>query len=801
LQEQENGADRLASEAERNSLVSRALGSGALVAAAIALVVLALGRGWFGAHEGPGVIEGAPQPSEVVAARAADQQRAAAGVALAAPKSILFGDFHVHTTLSLDAFLMSLPVAGGEGAHPQADACDAARYCSALDFWSINDHAENLTPQRWRETVESIRECNARAGDPASPDTVAYLGWEWTHIGATPDGHWGHKNVVLRDLEDERIPARPISAPSRSTDLLLNLGTGARALMVASRLGDSRVHALARYATELADAEPCPDGVNTRELPRDCMERANTPAELFRKLREWGSATLVIPHGTAWGIYTPAGSSLDKQLTPEQHDPSLQTLIEVYSGHGNSEEYRDWRAVLRDPVTGAERCPEPRPDYLPACWQAGEIVRARCAKAGLDPVDCETRAAEARANYLAAPLPFGEQTVPGSDSDEWRDSGQCRDCRFLPAWSYRPMGSVQYALARSELSDPFDPFRFRFGFIASSDVHSARPGTGYKEYARQQMADFQLYDAPSGAENPDAEPDRPPHSVAYQPRARGPMQFGEGGDERMGSFFFTGGLVAVHTAGRSREAIWDALQRREVYATSGQRTLLWFELENGPAGALPMGSEVALAREPAFRVRALGSEVQLPGCPDYAVRGLAPERLARLCRGECYHPSDRRKRIARIEVVRIRPQVWEGESAGALIEDPWRVRECEADPAGCVFSFSDPEFTVSRRDAVYYVRAIEEPSPAVNGALLACARDESGSCADVNARPAGPDDDRLANVEERAWSSPIFVDYAGDRRGDASASDAVALSGGSRSNRIKSPARASAIASMAKGSS
>ena len=104
-----------------------------------------------------------------------------------------------------------MPILQGEGAHPIADACDYARYCSGLDFWSINDHAESITPARWQETQDAIRQCNAIAGDPQNPDMVSFLGWEWTQIGDTPENHYGHKNVVLRDTEADKVPRRPIA--------------------------------------------------------------------------------------------------------------------------------------------------------------------------------------------------------------------------------------------------------------------------------------------------------------------------------------------------------------------------------------------------------------------------------------------------------------------------------------------------------------------------------------------------------------------------------------------------------------
>jgi hypothetical protein len=120
------------------------------------------------------------------------------------------------------------------------------------------------------------------------------------------------------------------------------------------------------------------------------------------------------------------------------------------------------------------------------------------------------------------------------------------------------------------------------------------------------------------------------------------------------------------------------------------------------------------------------------------------------------------RRIERIEIVRIRPQIAADEDVDPLIEDPWRSFDCLDEGRGCEVSFEDPKFPGAGRELLYYARALQAPSLAVGGDPLRCERDGQGGC--IATRPCyasgpdfDPDDDCLAPVNERAWSSPIWV--------------------------------------------
>ena len=710
------------------------------------IIFLALFFNFFGEHQDKGKIDASSALSLSPSLEKSDT------------KMILFGDLHVHTTYSLDAFVGNLPILEGEGTHPVADACNFARFCANLDFFSINDHAEFLTRREWIDTIDSLKNCSKISGRSDESEIIPFLGWEWTQTSLDKENHYGHKNVILKSLE-ENLPERPIGAPDHKffksivdTPVYALYGAMLYDFKNMSNYFDYRQRQLV-----INNLEYCDNDTHVKDLPLDCLERAERPSDLYRKLDEWGVESLVIPHGTAWGNTSPPMATWKNQLNSDDHNPKYQSLIEIFSGHGNSEEFRSWEA-FRD-INGEFVCPSPTEDYLPDCFQAGEIIKERCRVAAGNEDLCNERAKEARRNFTKA-NPYGLLTIPNHKPQEWLDSGQCRDC-FLPAFEYRPRSSVQYALALRNFSDESTK-PFRFGFIGSSDNHSSRPGVGYKEINRIRNTDskykssnviMNLGQSSQGYAIPNSQEVNLEQMINRMKPSQG---------ERVASFLYTGGLIASHVSKKDRDSIWNSLNNREVYATSGERILLWFDVINHPSGDIkPMGSEFTMSENPKFQVRALGSQKQAKGCN--LENKVDMTYLEKLCNGECFNPIDERNTITRIEIIRIRPQSYPDEPIETLIEDTWKVFECEGSQEGCLIEFEDPSFLDANREIIYYVRAIQEPSLAIGAANLSCEIDDDGKCAKVNlcGDAAGQGEgDCLSENEERAWSSPIFIKFS-----------------------------------------
>ena len=142
---------------------------------------------------------------------------------------------------------------------------------------------------------------------------------------------------------------------------------------------------------------------------------------------------------------------------------------------------------------------------------------------------------------------------------------RCRavpDC-FLPSFGYRPGNSVQYALAIRNFDNADKPTRLNWGFIASSDNHRARPGTGYKNVDRtrtQRRCILRRMAQAVSRWRPKAVSRWFWSAMNYE---RG---FGATEQERQASFWTTGGLAAVHAEGRSREEIFDAISAAKLTA-------------------------------------------------------------------------------------------------------------------------------------------------------------------------------------------------------------------------------------------
>jgi hypothetical protein len=280
---------------------------------------------------------------------------------------------------------------------------------------------------------------------------------------------------------------------------------------------------------------------------------------------------------------------------------------------------------------------------------------------------------------------------------------------------------VRYALVeglREQQRIGVNPFKF--GLMASTDTHNALAG-GVQE------ADF------------------PGHLGNGDSTAEQRVQFNS--DIPGNASNNPGGLIGVWAEENSRDAIFDAMRRREVFGTSGPRIQPRFfagrELDTGLCDApdmierayresVPMGSDLPSGEgAPSFLAVALADAgtARFPGVP--------LQRL-QVIKGWADAQGNHHQQVFDVA----------GDAGNGASVDP---ATCE--PRGEGFTslctvWRDPQFD-PMTPAVYYLRAVENPSCRYSArqCLQIPAQERPADCRDPFFDPI---------IQERAWSSPIW---------------------------------------------
>jgi hypothetical protein len=315
--------------------------------------------------------------------------------------------------------------------------------------------------------------------------------------------------------------------------------------------------------------------------------------------------------------------------------------------------------------------------------------------------------------------------------------------RFVPFLSNPPTekSTVRHGLGLGlalEAQRGVNPFRF--GLVASTDTHLGTPG----------LVDEKGHPGHGGAGKParDALPEGLPDDAEFNP----------------------GGLVALWAEENARDALFDAMRRREAYGTSGPRLVVRFfggwELD---PDACERGDFVARGYARGVPMGGL-----LPPRPEAGSSGAPAPRFAVWALRDPGTEERPGTPLQRIQIVKgwveggaARERVFEvaGDPENGAGVDP-----ATCTPHGPGFDhlctvWSDPDFAPAQH-AYYYARVVENPSCrwttwACNEAGVRC---EEPATVTSGFEPCC-DAEVPKTIQERAWTSPIWYVPAGE--GDA----------------------------------
>ncbi|MBK6277410.1 MAG: DUF3604 domain-containing protein [Gammaproteobacteria bacterium] len=583
---------------------------------------------------------------------------AAANTAAPAARQVLYGDLHIHTALSADAFstgTRTLPDDAYRYAKGEAIAHGAGftvQLKRPLDFAAVTEHSEYLG---------SMREFL----NPASPLSRHPL----AKLFASPDPADAFK--ALMQISDD-------ASHDGSLDELLDLPEVNMAAWREVIAAAERHNEPGRFTTLIGyEWTSTPDEINLHRnvifrgsaVPGQPFSRIDSdkPEDLWRFLdeqRAQGIEGMAIPHnanasdGMMWARTDSAGQPVDAAWARQRS--RNEPIAEIVQIKGQSEAH---------PLLSTE---------------------------------------DEFANYEMWTTRMSGAKIPRASKPE---GSYARDAL-----------KTGLSLGASLGVNPYD-----FGMIGSSDTHNSAPPIEEDNYHGKLTQLDGTAAMRAGRVARSAEARAAGRETAYS----------------------AAGLAAVWADANTREAIYDALRRKETFATSGTRISLRFfgGWEFAPA----------LVQAPDFVAQAYASGVpmgsQLPagaarGAPRFAVLATKDPDGANLDRVQIIKGWLDAEGRAQEKIFDV---AWAGErvidaasgklpAVGTTVDVKTATYRNTIGAAELAAVWQDPEFQPQAR-AFYYVRVLEIPTP---------------RWSTFDAVKLGTAAQEPAAIQERAWSSPIW---------------------------------------------
>jgi len=593
-------------------------------------------------------------------------------------RQLYWGDLHVHTALSFDAFSSQLragPVdayafARGEtiALPPYDENGESMRQLKLdrpLDFAAVTDHAEYFgeiascidpdSPDYDNATCQGLRSAGGATfnfGVQLSNPTPQRFAW-----CRDPQGECAEQALSAWKLvQDAAEAAYDRTDACQFTSLI--------GYEYSSAVEVSNLHRNVIFRSASVPARPT------------SFFEAPTSAELYRSVDQDCSAiegceVLMIPHNSNLSngrMFAPAFEGAEANVESLKLRQRMEPLMEIYQHKGDSECMEGFESPL-----GA-------PDEFCSFEKVHE--------------------------------PGFEDCIDGIGGFGMLAQGCVSQTDFA-------RGALIEGLKRQQIQG-INPLKL--GIIASTDTHNATPGAVSE-------ANFAGH---KGTDDGD------------------PSDRLSGDDITAGTWRDSpGGLVGVWAQENSRDALFEALKRREVYGTSGPRIALRFFGGFGLDSELCTNSEmVAQAYQEGVP---MGSDLESPGFfssqPTFLLQALqdpgsADEPGAPLAQIQIIKGWVDAQGVARRTVHTL------ASGSGTFQTDPNTCTVSGSGSSSLCATWTDESFDADDH-AFYYARVIAEPTCRWNAYL----------CGQLtgDARPAVCDQAELPKViSERAWSSPIW---------------------------------------------